>query len=102
MDADTEPDAPKSVIVAEGDTTSKPDLRFVHFNDVYHIEAGSREPVGGVARFQSLHSYYKSSAEFKDQVELLTFFSGDAFNPSLESTVTKGEAFESSMSKTTA
>ena len=87
--------APTSLVVAEGTPKdpSAPDIRFVHFNDVYHIEPGSRDPVGGVARFQSLHSYYRKSPEFADQVGLLTFFSGDAFNPSLESTVTKGKPF---------
>ena len=83
--------APKSLVVSEGTQEKSPDLRFLHFNDVYHIEAGTRDPVGGVARFQTLHSYYRASENFVDQVELLTFFSGDAFNPSLESTVTKGK-----------
>ena len=83
--------APKILVVAEGNQNDTPDLRFVHFNDVYHIEAGSRDPVGGVARFQTMHSHYRQ--EFADQVTLLTFFSGDAFNPSLESTVTKGKPF---------
>eukprot|EP00798_Chlamydomonas_sp_ICE-L_P030828 gene30828-35864_t len=41
-------------------------LTLLHFNDVYNIEAGPREPVGGAA-------------------------SGDAFNPSLLSTFTLGE-----------
>ena len=94
--AGAEAKAPKSLVVAEGpqEDKSAPDIRFVHFNDVYHIEPGSRDPVGGVARFQSLHSHYRKSPEFSDQVELLTFFSGDAFNPSLESTVTKGKLFQ--------
>ncbi|KAL8723002.1 MAG: hypothetical protein Q9225_000618 [Loekoesia sp. 1 TL-2023] len=67
-----------------------PDLRLLHFNDVYHIECGSAEPVGGVARFQTLRNFYVEDARFKDQPELLVLFSGDAFNPSLESSVTKG------------
>ncbi|KAF1969596.1 ser/Thr protein phosphatase family protein [Bimuria novae-zelandiae CBS 107.79] len=67
-----------------------PDLRFLHYNDVYHVEAGSAEPVGGVARFQTLAKYYREDEKFRDQPKLLTFFSGDAFNPSLESSVTKG------------
>ena len=92
--AEIEGKVPKSTVVAEGSSDSTPpDVRFVHFNDVYHIEPGSREPVGGVARFQTLHSYYRSNKAFEGQVELLTFFSGDAFNPSLESTVTKGKTF---------
>ncbi|KAK7182679.1 hypothetical protein DPSP01_009636 [Paraphaeosphaeria sporulosa] len=67
-----------------------PDLRFLHYNDVYHVEAGSAEPVGGVGRFQALVNYYREDEKFKDQPKLVTFFSGDAFNPSLESSVTKG------------
>ncbi|MCJ1445066.1 MAG: hypothetical protein MMC23_005571 [Stictis urceolatum] len=62
-----------------------PDLRLIHFNDVYHVEPGSREPVGGIARFQTVCNYYRNDARFKDRPKLLTFFSGDAFNPSLES-----------------
>ncbi|KAK1146196.1 hypothetical protein N8T08_003286 [Aspergillus melleus] len=70
--------------------TGTPDLRLIHYNDVYHVEAGSAEPVGGVSRFQSVINYYRSDARFAGQPDPLTFFSGDAFNPSLESTVTKG------------
>jgi len=73
-----------------GAPSTPPDLRFLHYNDVYHVEAGSREPVGGYARFQTLVNYYKNDARFKDHTKLLTFFSGDAFNPSIESSITKG------------
>ncbi|KAL8727549.1 MAG: hypothetical protein Q9166_005954 [cf. Caloplaca sp. 2 TL-2023] len=69
---------------------SPPDLRLLHFNDVYHIECGSAEPVGGVARFQTLRNFYADDARFKSQPELMVLFSGDAYNPSLESSVTKG------------
>lgn len=34
--------------------------------------------------------YYRSHPRFAHQPNILTFFSGDAFNPSLESTITKG------------
>ncbi|EWC46120.1 hypothetical protein DRE_04694 [Drechslerella stenobrocha 248] len=68
-----------------------PDVRLIHFNDVYNIGASSREPVGGAARFTSLVKHYRHGDEFKDQPGLLVFFSGDAYNPSLESTVTKGK-----------
>ncbi|KAL3263355.1 hypothetical protein ABHI18_001892 [Aspergillus niger] len=51
---------------------------------------GSAEPVGGVARFQSVVNYYRNGPSFSEQPNVLTFFSGDAYNPSLESTVTKG------------
>ncbi|KAI0813197.1 Metallo-dependent phosphatase-like protein [Xylaria sp. FL0064] len=68
-----------------------PDLRIVHYNDVYHVDSSSSEPVGGAARFMSLIEHYRDGAQFKGQPSLLTFFSGDAFNPSLESSVTKGD-----------
>ena len=48
--------------------------------------SGSAEPVGGVARFQSVVKQYRRSTP-----ELIMLFSGDAFNPSLESSVTKGQ-----------
>ncbi|KAI4228744.1 MAG: hypothetical protein L6R36_001436 [Xanthoria steineri] len=70
--------------------SSPPDLRLLHFNDVYHIECGSAEPVGGIARFQTLRNFYADDARFQGQSELITLFSGDAYNPSLESSVTKG------------
>lgn len=52
--------------------------------------SSSAEPAGGAARFQTLVNYYRSDPRFDQDPSLLTFFSGDAFNPSLESTVTKG------------
>ncbi|PGH36389.1 hypothetical protein GX50_00724 [[Emmonsia] crescens] len=70
--------------------TGPPDLRLLHYNDVYHVEAGSAEPIGGTPRFQTLVNYYRNHPKFAGQPPLLTFFSGDAFNPSLESSVTKG------------
>ena len=74
-------------------TRQKPDsphLRILHYNDVYHIEAGSAEPVGGVARFQTVVNHYRSDPRYAQQSKLITLFSGDAYNPSLESSVTKG------------
>jgi 5'-nucleotidase len=91
--------APKDVPAADeqiifepqgGAPDAPPDLRFLHYNDVYHIEAGSREPVGGYPRFQTLVNYYRNDERFEGQPGLLTFFSGDAFNPSIESSITKG------------
>ncbi|KAL6708949.1 hypothetical protein ACN47E_002076 [Coniothyrium glycines] len=73
-----------------GAPDAPPELRFLHYNDVYHVEAGSREPVGGYARFQSLINYYRDDQRFAQQPKVLTFFSGDAFNPSIESSITKG------------
>lgn len=57
---------------------------------VYHIDASSAEPVGGIARFKTVCNEYREDPRFSGQPGLLTFFSGDAFNPSLESSVTKG------------
>ena len=62
------------------------------------------EPVGGVARLKTLFDNYRRRSDGQRPEregekengrlpELLTFFSGDAFNPSLESSVTKGEFF---------
>ncbi|KAJ4360576.1 uncharacterized protein N0V89_001142 [Didymosphaeria variabile] len=83
--------ADEQLVFAPSPTLSTPpDLRFLHYNDVYHVEAGSAEPVGGVGRFQTLVRYYREDEKFKNHPKLVTFFSGDAFNPSLESSVTKG------------
>lgn len=70
--------------------SSPPDVRLIHYNDVYHIESGSAEPVGGIARFQTVVNEYRTGAQYRGQPELLTLFSGDAYNPSLESSITKG------------
>ncbi|CAK7212117.1 hypothetical protein SCUCBS95973_001333 [Sporothrix curviconia] len=74
----------------EHSTDSPPDLRILHFNDVYHLDPSSAEPVGGAARFQTAVEEYRTAERFKGQSDLITLFSGDAFNPSLESSVTKG------------
>ncbi|KAJ9449318.1 Trifunctional nucleotide phosphoesterase protein YfkN [Diplonema papillatum] len=60
-------------------------LCFLHFNDVYHITASAKEPVGGAAKFSRVVKDYKKvyGAE--------VLFSGDCYNPSLMSTVTKGK-----------
>lgn len=76
---------------APSDTVSPPDLRILHFNDVYHIDPSSAEPVGGIARFTTAVKQYRDAQRYEGQPDLLTFFSGDAFNPSLESAITKGE-----------
>jgi 5'-nucleotidase len=87
------PSAEESLICEPqgGAPSSPPDLRFLHYNDVYHVEAGSAEPVGGYARFQTLVNYYRDDEGFKGLPNVLTFFSGDAFNPSIESSITKGQ-----------
>lgn len=88
MSLDDSPSS-KSITFASG-RTGPPDLRLVHYNDVYHIEAGSAEPVGGIARFTSAVNSYRLESQYEGQSKLITLFSGDAFNPSLESSVTKG------------
>lgn len=103
----------EAVTFTTGETSTPPDLRIIHYNDgtntrfsdqsclsetktltdavtVYHLDSSSAEPVGGVARFQTLCNYYRNDGRFKGQPKLITLFSGDAFNPSLESSVTKG------------
>ncbi|GAB7357631.1 hypothetical protein MBLNU459_g0129t1 [Dothideomycetes sp. NU459] len=82
--------APESLICGEENYTSPPDLRILHFNDVYHVEPSESDPVGGVTRFQSMCNFYRHARDFEGQPDLISFFSGDGFNPSLESSVTKG------------
>ena len=69
---------------------SPPDLRLLHYNDVYHLDSSSAEPVGGVARFITVCNEYRNGERYRGQPDLVTLFSGDAFNPSLESSITKG------------
>ncbi|KAK7972267.1 hypothetical protein PG988_006401 [Apiospora saccharicola] len=85
-----EPPPNESQTYSSGNSNGPPDLRLVHYNDVYHIDASSAEPVGGAARFITLMEHYRHAEQFQGQPELITFFSGDAFNPSLESSITKG------------
>ncbi|TGZ78126.1 Metallo-dependent phosphatase [Ascodesmis nigricans] len=78
--------APSSITYDFGAASrGSPDLRFLHYNDVYHIESAPGQP-GGAARFVTLTNHYRS----QPGPRLLTFFSGDAFNPSIESSITKG------------
>ena len=60
------------------------ELIILHFNDVYNLEEGQEEPVGGVARF-------KTALDSFSELEPLILFSGDLFQPSLMSTMYKGE-----------
>ncbi|XP_014352103.1 trifunctional nucleotide phosphoesterase protein YfkN-like [Latimeria chalumnae] len=64
--------------------TDNPALTILHFNDVYEVEARTEEPVGGAARFATALKEY-------NYLNPLIIFSGDCFNPSLLSTVTKGK-----------
>ncbi|KAJ2617140.1 hypothetical protein H4S08_000464 [Coemansia sp. RSA 1365] len=63
-------------------------LRILHFNDVYNVGASSRDPIGGASRFTSL---VHSLQDVKGAAPTLTLFSGDAYFPSLESTISQGE-----------
>lgn len=81
-----------SVTFASDHDTSPPDLRLIHYNDVYHLDSSSAEPIGGIARFVTVCREYSDAERFNGQVGLVTLFSGDAFNPSLESSVTKGKS----------
>ncbi|KAJ2760797.1 hypothetical protein H4S06_001546 [Coemansia sp. BCRC 34490] len=64
-------------------------LRILHFNDVYHVAADSADPVGGAARFKTLLQGLQRGPE--EAGPTLTLFSGDAYFPSLESSVSRGE-----------
>lgn len=88
MDSDT-PTA-EEVLVNDEDGQGPPTLRILHYNDVYHVDSSSAEPVGGISRFMTVCKQYRDAPKYKDQSCLVTVFSGDAFNPSLESSVTKG------------
>lgn len=91
----SEPTAEPQVTFSSGrfesnGSSEAPDLRILHYNDVYHVDQASAEPVGGLARFMTLCKEYKEGEQYQGQPGLLTLFSGDVFNPSLESSVTKG------------
>lgn len=70
--------------ITNGDSGQRK-LTILHYNDVYNIDQQSKnEPVGGAARFcTAIHSF--------KELNPLVLFSGDAFNPSMLSTFTKGE-----------
>lgn len=61
-------------------------LEILHFNDVYHVSPAKDEPVGGASRFVS--KINQTLAESSEKP--LVLFSGDAFNPSLEGSITRG------------
>ncbi|KAJ4174577.1 hypothetical protein NW754_004996 [Fusarium falciforme] len=75
----------------DGKADSPAELRILHYNDVYHLDPSSAEPVGGLPRFINVCREYQNGEQYEDQPKVLTLFSGDVFNPSLESTVTKGQ-----------
>mmetsp|Transcript_82483 Transcript_82483/g.229958 ORF Transcript_82483/g.229958 Transcript_82483/m.229958 type:complete len:1740 (-) Transcript_82483:51-5270(-) len=65
-------------------------MTILHFNDVYNVEPRKKEPVGGIARFVTRMKELKQEAFARGEPPIC-LFSGDAFNPSLTSTATKGK-----------
>lgn len=65
-------------------------LVLLHFNDVYELESRTTEPAGGAARCAWLAGALRDVAS-ANACPSLTVFSGDALNPSLLSTVTRGK-----------
>ncbi|GBC00114.1 hypothetical protein RclHR1_03750013 [Rhizophagus clarus] len=63
------------------------DIQILHFNDVYHLLPRKQEPVGGAARFATVIKEFR--AKYGPDSSCV-FFSGDLFNPSVESSVSKG------------
>lgn len=80
------------------DSTSSPSrtgrlpkaMTILHFNDVYNVEPRNKEPVGGIARFVTRVQELRQEAVARGEEEAVVLFSGDAFNPSITSTTTRG------------
>ncbi|KAL6065763.1 Snake venom 5'-nucleotidase [Balamuthia mandrillaris] len=70
-----------------GAAAPKADLVILHFNDVYDVEPAAKEPVGGATRFATALKTLRQEASSPP----LVLFSGDVFNPSLLSAITKGK-----------
>lgn len=70
---------------AMNSSNNKKTLTVLHYNDVYNIDQNTMtEPIGGAARFCTAIKSFQ-------HLNPLVLFSGDAFNPSMLSTFTKGE-----------
>ena len=65
-------------------------LTFIHFNDVYNVE-GAGKKKGGAARFVAAVTRCRAEALDRGEADPLCLFSGDCFNPSIMSTVVRGE-----------
>lgn len=61
-------------------------LRIIHYNNVYNIDEGDCEPIGGAARFVTAINQIKSQSP----VDILVLFSGDAFSPAPLTATTMG------------
>ena len=66
-------------------------LEILHFNDVYNVDSRAKEPVGGAARFVTKVKALQKRSTDAGKPRPLVIFSGDAFNPSIMSTITKGK-----------
>ena len=64
-------------------------LTILHFNDVYNVE-GAGKPAGGAARFAAALRAERARAAAGGR-DALCVFSGDCMNPSIMSTVVRGE-----------
>ena len=63
-------------------------IQILHFNDVYHLSPRKSEPVGGAARFATVIKEFRAKYGPDSSCVL---FSGDLFNPSVESSISKGK-----------
>ena len=86
----TPENVPTESTIWESGRSETPDLRFLHFNDVYNVSESSSEPIGGISRFVTVTKSYRDDPKYSQHPKLISLFSGDAYNPSLESSVTKG------------
>jgi len=59
-------------------------ITLIHFNDISNVESRDQEPVGGAARFLA-------AIKKEEEAKPCVIFSGNAFSPSMMSTLTKGE-----------
>ena len=80
------PAAPEAAgAAAAGAAVASPKkLVTLHYNDVYNLDEGKKEPVGGASRFAGM--VYQQTDD-----DPLVLFSGDALNPSMASTFFKGK-----------
>eukprot|EP00581_Thalassiosira_minuscula_P015309 CAMPEP_0183720282 /NCGR_PEP_ID=MMETSP0737-20130205/12943_1 /TAXON_ID=385413 /ORGANISM="Thalassiosira miniscula, Strain CCMP1093" /LENGTH=564 /DNA_ID=CAMNT_0025950127 /DNA_START=41 /DNA_END=1735 /DNA_ORIENTATION=- len=60
---------------------------FIHFNDVYNVE----QAAPFVASIKETRKKLLAAPAEKKEGQVITFFSGDAFSPSLMSTILRGE-----------
>ena len=82
---------------SQSPSSVKNELFIVHFNDVYNIEERKKHPCGGAARFLTCINKYRerclAAIDEEDDCKSslpLVLFSGDAFSPSVMSTILKG------------